>query len=312
MTERPSLTRRCILSIGLALLTASVAAAADPLVHVVAKGETLYAIARKYDITVDSLAKANTISDPSKLFVGMKLTIPDKSGAHSAANPAAAPTAVAPTAVAPTAVAPTAAPVPVPPPQTTIEYVVRKGDTLYAIAKAHGVSVDAILKASGMSTMTIKQGQKLRIPGNTEPRYVTAVPAAGASAAGASAAGASAAALPSSTGTLWPVRGPVAYLKGKLKGVSIATGGAAGIQAIRAGTVISAGPFRGFGQVAFVQASDGLVYVYGGAAELSVRLGDAVRKGSIIGRTAAQKDAAAYFFVFKGADTIDPDSVPRD
>jgi len=97
-----------------------------------------------------------------------------------------------------------------------------------------------------------------------------------------------------------------------LKGVAIASGGASGIQAIRAGTVISAGPFRGFGQVAFVQAADGLVYVYGGAADLSVRVGDAVRKGSIIGRTAAEKDSSAYFFVFKGADTIDPDSVPRD
>jgi LysM repeat protein len=293
MIERPSLPSRCILAIGLALLTASVAAAADPLVHVVAKGETLYAIARKYDITVDSLAKANTISDPSRLFVGMKLTIPDKTGDT--------PSGTAPAAT------PAAAPTPAPTPQRTIEYVVRKGDTLYGISKAHGVSVDAIVKASGMSSMTIKQGQKLRIPGNPEPRYITAVPAAGTSAAGESSA-----ASPSSTGTLWPVRGPVAYLKGKLKGVSIATGGAAGIQAIRSGAVISAGPFRGFGQVAFVQASDGLVYVYGGAAELSVRLGDAVRKGSIIGRTGAQKDASAYFFVFKGADTIDPDSVPRD
>jgi len=260
------------------LLVATFAAAADPLVHVVAKGETLYAIARKYDITVDSLAKANTISDPSKLFVGMKLTIPSSTGE------------------APVGTAPAVPQAPTASPTKTFEYIVRKGDTLYGIAKAHGVTVDAIVKSSGMSTMTIKQGQKLRIPGNPEPKSVIAAPVPAAPPAG----------------TLWPAQGPVAYLKGKLKGVSIATGGAKGIQAIRAGTVISAGPFRGFGQVAFVQASDGLVYVYGGATDLSVRLGDPVRKGSIIGRTGSEKDASAYFFVFKGADTIDPDSVPRD
>jgi LysM repeat protein len=290
MSVRSSLLYRCILAVELTLLVATVAAAADPLVHIVAKGETLYAIARKYDITVDSLAKANTISDPSKLFVGMKLTIPARSGE--------APVGTGPTVYpgpASTPV-PAAAPISATAPSKTIEYVVKKGDTLYGIAKSHGVTVDAIMKSSAMSTMTIKQGQKLRIPGNPEPKYVIAAPAP---------------ALPPA-GTLWPANGSVAYLKGKLKGVSIATGGATGIQAIRAGTVITAGPFRGFGQVAFVQAADGLVYVYGGATELSVRLGDAVRKGSIIGRTGSDKDASAYFFVFKGADTIDPDTVPRD
>jgi septal ring factor EnvC (AmiA/AmiB activator) len=82
--------------------------------------------------------------------------------------------------------------------------------------------------------------------------------------------------------------------------------------AIRSGTVISAGPFRGFGLVAFVQSSDGLVYVYGGAASLSVKTGESVRKGSTIGKVGTDGETAAYFFTFKGADTIDPGTAPRD
>jgi LysM repeat protein len=290
MTARPTSINRPLLAIAMTFLVASLAAAADPLIHVVEKGETLYGIARKYDISVDSLAKANTIGDPARLSVGMRLTIPGKVGDSTVETTPVQKTSPAMPATAEAEVG------------KTIDYVVRKGDTLYSIAKAHGVKVDDIVKSSGMVSMTIKPGQKLRIPGvpnskvvaiGAPPTIVPAVPAATA-------------------GRIWPVPGPVSYLKGKLKGVSIATGAQTGIQAIRAGTVISAGPFRGFGQVAFVQAADGLVYVYGGVTELSVRLGDPIRRGALIGKTGAEKDSTAYFFVFKGADTIDPDTVPRD
>jgi septal ring factor EnvC (AmiA/AmiB activator) len=61
-----------------------------------------------------------------------------------------------------------------------------------------------------------------------------------------------------------------------------------------------------------VQSSDGLVYVYGGAASLSVKTGESVRKGSTIGKVGTDGETAAYFFTFKGADTIDPGTAPRD
>lgn len=44
--------------------------------HVVAKGETLTSIARRYRLSVNSLAKANHISKQSTLQVGQKLIIP--------------------------------------------------------------------------------------------------------------------------------------------------------------------------------------------------------------------------------------------
>jgi nucleoid-associated protein YgaU len=44
--------------------------------HVVAKGETLTSIARRYGITVDRLIQANQISKQAPLRVGQKLIIP--------------------------------------------------------------------------------------------------------------------------------------------------------------------------------------------------------------------------------------------
>jgi len=301
------------------LMVATSAAAADPLTHTVQKGETLYAIARRYDVAVDALMKANAITDPSRLAVGMSLTIPGLAAApvtSTAGSPATSAAAGTTTNTSATTDATAAS-------GLTIEYIVKKGDTLYSIAKAHRVSVDAILKASALATTTIKLGQKLKIPTSSALVAVPVPTGSSGTTAGAPATGGSgvvtvavvpkpAAGSAVSSTKLWPAKGQIAYLQGKLKGVSISTDPAISIQTIRSGTVISAGPFRGFGQVAFVQASDGLVYVYGGASVLTVRVGDVVRAGASIGTVASEPNPSVYFFVFKGADTVDPDTVPRD
>ncbi|GAB1456773.1 MAG: LysM peptidoglycan-binding domain-containing protein [Spirochaetia bacterium] len=264
-----------LILISLALTVATPAVAADPLVHIVEKGETFYAIARRYDVSVETLMKSNGVEDAGRLFVGMKLTIPLK--------------------------------------QSIVDYVVKKGDTLYGIAKAHGASVNDIVKASSMTSTTIKIGQKLRIPAlGGDASVPPSVPSPSPVARVPASTPATQAPDSRDSSKSWPASGTVAYLQGKLKGVSIATQSASPITAIRAGTVISAGPFRGFDQVAFVQSSDGLVYVYGGAATLSVRVGDSIRKGSMIGKVSSEREASVYFFVFKGADTLDPNTVPRD
>lgn len=266
------------------------AAAADPAVasgsrsHTVQKGETLYAIAKRYDVSVAALMSLNGIADAGRLFVGMQLAIPGGSDTEP----------------------------------RRLDYVVKKGDTLYGIAKAHGVAVDDIVKASGMSTTTIKIGQTLRIPtpsADAPAASVSTTPTSPAKPVSVAVPPASVAANAKpaiAAGLSWPAAGSVSYLQGKLKGVSIAAEPASAITAVRSGTVISAGPFRGFGLVAYVQAVDSKIYVYGGAAALSVKLGDPVRKGSLIGKVSSDGDASAYFFVFDGADTIDPASAPRD
>ncbi|MCB1098738.1 MAG: LysM peptidoglycan-binding domain-containing protein [Verrucomicrobiae bacterium] len=47
-------------------------------VHTMARGETPFAIARRYGVKVDQLLKANGISDPTNIQIGQKLKIPGR------------------------------------------------------------------------------------------------------------------------------------------------------------------------------------------------------------------------------------------
>ena len=47
-----------------------------PLVHTVARGETLRYIARLYGVTVDEIVAANELADPNRIYIGQQLVIP--------------------------------------------------------------------------------------------------------------------------------------------------------------------------------------------------------------------------------------------
>jgi len=73
---------------------ASKPVAAASSIHVVNRGDTLHSIARRNNVPVGELAKANNLEQSARLSLGMKLTVP---GAKSAAAaPAAAPLTAAP------------------------------------------------------------------------------------------------------------------------------------------------------------------------------------------------------------------------
>ncbi len=46
-------------------------------VHTIRSGETLSSIAKRYNTTVDSIARANNIQNPNLINAGRQLTIPD-------------------------------------------------------------------------------------------------------------------------------------------------------------------------------------------------------------------------------------------
>ncbi len=46
--------------------------------HVIESGESLYTIARRYDVTAQAIMQANGISAPDKIFVGQKVIIPGR------------------------------------------------------------------------------------------------------------------------------------------------------------------------------------------------------------------------------------------
>ncbi len=132
-----------------------------PRSHVVAAGEHLTGIARRYGTTVAAIAKLNSIRNPSFIRVGQRLTIP---GAAPAPRPAAR-----------AATHPAAR---VAPPRT---HRVAPGESLTGIARRYGTTVAAIAKLNNIrNASVIRVGQRLQIPGPPapSPRARVAMPAA--------------------------------------------------------------------------------------------------------------------------------------
>lgn len=85
---------------------ASAAASSSGYTHVIESGESLYAIARRYNVTTDTLVLANGLVSPDKIFVGQKIIVP---GAQNLPKQSTARTTVA--SVDPTTTSSASAPV---------------------------------------------------------------------------------------------------------------------------------------------------------------------------------------------------------
>jgi murein DD-endopeptidase MepM/ murein hydrolase activator NlpD len=59
----------------------------DAYVHQVQSGESLYTVARRYNVTAQAIIQANGFSSPDKIFVGQKLVIPGKASVLAAMGP---------------------------------------------------------------------------------------------------------------------------------------------------------------------------------------------------------------------------------
>ena len=133
---------------GQAATLADAPSPSHPVVHLVASGENLTGIARRYGSTIAAIAKTNGIANPSYLRTGQRLTIP---GTAAPAAPASAQRAKAP--------APVVAPAP------TI-HVVASGENLTGIARRYGSTIAAIAKANRIANASyLRTGQRLTIPG---------------------------------------------------------------------------------------------------------------------------------------------------
>jgi len=56
--------------------------------HTIASGESLYTIARRYDVTTQALVQANGLTSPDKIVVGQKITIPGRADLLATKAPA--------------------------------------------------------------------------------------------------------------------------------------------------------------------------------------------------------------------------------
>lgn len=130
--------------------------------HTVAQGQSAWLIAKTYGITVNALATANGLTDPSRLAVGQRLLIP------GATAPVNIPTAPAPTPAPATTPTLVPAPAPAPMPATSSPYVhtVARGQSLWLIAKTYGVPLAAVVAANQLADPSrLAVGQRIVIPG---------------------------------------------------------------------------------------------------------------------------------------------------
>jgi len=116
---------RClpVLLAGLLLAVTGDVGAQEWQLHTVERGDTLFSIARRYEVTVDELREWNRLRD-NRILVGQRLRIPA-------------------------------------PDQET--YVVRPGDSLSEIAARHDITVDLLRRLNGLRDSRIQPGQKLKL-----------------------------------------------------------------------------------------------------------------------------------------------------
>ena len=120
-------------------------------IHDVAKGETLYSLARRYGVTVDEVKGANAALAEG-LKAGQRIKIPvkvEESAPQSVATP-----------------------------QVRVHKVM-KGETLYSLAKMNGLSVEELQAANPHIRKGLKAGQLIDIPQRgaaTEPSQGEATP----------------------------------------------------------------------------------------------------------------------------------------
>lgn len=113
------------LSVGQVLKVKGTVPSKEETTYTVVKGDSLYAIANKYKVSVQDIIDANNLKSTA-LSVGQKLIIPTQI--------------------------------------TNDLYTVKSGDSLYKIANQYGVTVEDLKKENNLTNNNLSVGQVLKIP----------------------------------------------------------------------------------------------------------------------------------------------------
>ena len=100
-------------------------------VYVVKSGDTLYALSRRFSVSLEELINANQLANPDLLSVGQALVVPGAEGSHT----------------------------------------VQRGQTLYGIARSYGLPLQRLIAANPQikNPELIYPGQRLTIPAAQKP-----------------------------------------------------------------------------------------------------------------------------------------------
>jgi murein DD-endopeptidase MepM/ murein hydrolase activator NlpD len=302
---------------------------------IVAPGETLETISRRYGVPVAAIMKANSITSPAMVHPRQHLVIPRYRGpaAYAGASPSPRLAANSPTL-------PSTAPVG--PPRTVLApassvHIVAPGETLHSIARLYGKPVLVLAKANNIPPDTmVRVGERIIVP-DVRPAAAPAAPRAETPAGPALATAgsphsarlatpAAPAPSPSAVKTAepagglpsfrWPVRGRVIAGFGpkpnglQNDGINLAVPEGTPVKAAEDGVVAYAGnELKGYGNLVLVRHSNGFVTAYANASELLVKRGDEVKRGQVIAKSGQTGNVTApqlHFEIRKGSTPVDP------
>jgi len=286
--------KRALLATTVVLLLAS-AAWSDELVHVLARGETVYTLARRYDVSPEAILSYNAIADPTRLAVGTRIRIP---GSYVVKDG---------------------------------EYVYaiaqRLGIDWLDLLEVNGLGRDDVVRP-GDVLMVPRAGSAVAAP---EPRSGPEASGTGSRANGTSSGTASAAApaavgaapasgpeLPAgaaaNTVSRWPHPGEREIWEGKFPGTVMRGREGDEFRSVSRGTVEYVGPFSSFGKLILVRSDNGYLYGYAGADRVAVSAGDSVSNGTVLGTVGfspAFDSAMVLFTVWRNNRYVDPETAPR-
>ena len=100
--------------------------------YTVQRGDTLWNIAKKFNTNVNEIKRLNNLKS-NVLYVGQTLKVPEYYKAED----------------------------------TNISYVVKRGDSLYSIARQYGVNVNDLMKVNNLTSDLLSIGQIINIPSST-------------------------------------------------------------------------------------------------------------------------------------------------
>ena len=104
--------------------------------YTVQKGDSLYSIAQRFNTTVAKLKELNNLTS-NNLSIGQVLIVSEATGPEK-------------------------------PSEDYILYTVKKGDSLWNIAREYETTVDAIIQLNNLGTTALSVGQTLKIPNKTQ------------------------------------------------------------------------------------------------------------------------------------------------
>ena len=238
--------------------------------HIVQSGESLYSIARKYNVNVSAITSANGMASADRIGVGQKIGIPGKKAEKSVKIKTATITPIVAVKSAPIlATTPALAPVPV---KTTNIAPVAK-----VIPKIKPI-VQTVAPKSPVQTakVTVQQpavnNEKFRWP--VSGKLITD------------------------------------FVASKGTGINIAVAKGTKVKSSASGTIIYVGnAVEGYGNLILIKHTNGFVSAYAHLENANVVKGDIVKKGDTIGvagQSGSVSSTQLHFELRKGATPVDP------